>query len=72
MVIEAVIEWLPVSAAVLTLASERTFLPLKTLDALHLATARVARDDVPDLVFATHDRRLAAAAIAHGFNVSGI
>lgn len=42
---------------------------LGTLDALHLASALVARREIPELRFATHDRELAAAARAMGFEV---
>jgi predicted nucleic acid-binding protein len=46
--------------------------PLGTLDAIHLASAIVARDHFEDLVFATHDRALGIAARAMGFQVEGI
>jgi predicted nucleic acid-binding protein len=42
---------------------------LGTLDALHLASALVARREIPELRFATHDRELAAGARAMGFEV---
>jgi predicted nucleic acid-binding protein len=43
-----------------------------SLDAIHLATALLARSRVPDLVrFATHDVTQAAAARAVGFDVAG-
>jgi hypothetical protein len=45
---------------------------IKTLDAIHLSTAigwRQTRD--PQLVFATHDHQLAAAARHVGFPVLG-
>jgi len=48
---------------------------LGTLDAIHLASARVFRDrqseNEPPLHFATHDNELAAAARATKFNVLG-
>jgi uncharacterized protein len=44
---------------------------LRTLDALHLASALAVRASVPDLVFATHDEELAVAARAVGFRVLG-
>lgn len=44
---------------------------IRTLDALHLATALLVRAEHPDLVFATHDRELATAARAVGFQVIG-
>ena len=40
-----------------------------TLDALHLASALLARAQVPDLRFATHDDELAAAARSEGFDL---
>lgn len=42
-----------------------------TLDAIHLATALLARVERPDLVFATHDADLAKAAHSVGFRVIG-
>jgi len=46
---------------------------VRTLDAIHLVTARAARlARAPQLVFATHDRRQATAAVAMGFDVMGI
>jgi predicted nucleic acid-binding protein len=44
---------------------------LGTLDALHLATALLARSQYEDLVLATHDTELATAARAVGFRVLG-
>ena len=70
-VVEAGIEYLPIAPSVLGFASEPTPL-LKTLDALHIATARQVRAlAVPGLVFATHDRQMATAAVALGFPVEG-
>lgn len=47
-------------------------MPLKTLDAIHLATAMWWRDDAHhNLTFATHDAKLAEAARAAGFPVLG-
>ena len=47
--------------------------PLRTLDAIHLATALVWRDrSEQDLVVATHDQQLAAAARTYGFAVLGV
>jgi predicted nucleic acid-binding protein len=45
---------------------------LRTLDAIHLATADLIRRTVKDLVFATHDRELGTAARAIGLRVIGI
>jgi hypothetical protein len=44
---------------------------LGSLDAIHLASAVLARRDVPDLTLATHDAQLATAARAVGFRVHG-
>ena len=54
--------------------AERSFgVALKTLDAIHVATALVWRDRrAPDLGFATHDRQKARAATALGFEVLGV
>ena len=45
---------------------------LSSLDAIHLATALLARTQVDDLRFATHDGELAIAARAMGFEVFGV
>lgn len=42
---------------------------VRTLDALHLATAIALRGDGSDLAFATHDRELAVAAESLGFDL---
>jgi predicted nucleic acid-binding protein len=53
-------------------ASRRLPVRLATLDAIHLATAERFRDEFQEqFVFATHDRDLAAAARAAGFEVIG-
>jgi predicted nucleic acid-binding protein len=59
--------------SILRRAGEPYPLALKTLDAVHLATALMWRDrHAPDLVFATHDRQLGRAALALGFEVIGL
>ena len=46
--------------------------PVRTLDAIHLATAiRWSASTGQPLVFATHDRQLATAALASGFSLLG-
>jgi predicted nucleic acid-binding protein len=45
---------------------------LRTLDAIHLATALLSQPEHPDLVFATHDSAQATAARALGFRVFGL
>ena len=48
-------------------------LPVRSLDAIHLASALLWREAHPDeeLVVATHDDRLARTARAHGLTVIG-
>jgi predicted nucleic acid-binding protein len=58
---------------VLSRASEPLPTPLRTLDAVHLATALVWRDRTGSaLVMATHDSALGLAARTFGFEVRGI
>lgn len=45
---------------------------VRTLDAIHLATAELAKTNIKDLVFATHDREQGRAAAAIGFQVIGV
>ena len=42
---------------------------LRTLDAIHLASALLARERIPDLRFSTHDVELGLAARAVGFDL---
>ena len=55
---------------------ERALEPFPTglgfLDAIHLASALLIRDDLDGLVFATHDDELGTAARATGFLVHGV
>ena len=61
------------SLSILRRAGEPYPRALKTLDAVHLATALIWRDRrAPGLVFATHDRQLGRAALALGFEVIGL
>jgi len=62
----------PLSGPLLERAAEPFPTLLRTLDAIHLATALALREDEPDLTLATHDRELGVAARAVGFSVSGI
>jgi predicted nucleic acid-binding protein len=65
-------EVIDVTPAVLDRASEPLPLPLGTLDAIHLATAFLWREEESaDLVLATHDAALAAAGRLYGFPVLG-
>ena len=60
------------SSAIVHRASLAMPTVVKTLDALHLATAMVLKEDrVSDLVFGTQDDQQALAARALGFKVSG-
>jgi predicted nucleic acid-binding protein len=61
----------PVDASVLARSAEPFPTALGTLDAIHLSSALFAREEFPDLAFATHDRALAVAARAVGFRVLG-
>ena len=61
------------SLSILRRAGEPYPVAIKSLDAIHLATALVWRDRrAPDLVFATHDFQLGRAAAALGFEVVGL
>lgn len=59
-------------ARVLTRAADPFPTLIRTLDAIHLATALLVRVEHEALVFATHDRQLATAARAVGFKVIGV
>jgi len=43
--------------------------PVRTLDAIHLASALVARSAVPDVALLTLDRRIREAGVGLGFEV---
>ena len=60
---------LRVSAAVLARAAEPFPTLVGTLDAIHLSSALLAREQIADLKIATHDRELEIAARALGFEV---
>jgi predicted nucleic acid-binding protein len=61
----------PLDSVILERAAEPFPTLLSSLDAIHLATALLARARVEDLYFATHDGKLATAARAVGFKVLG-
>ena len=62
-----------VSRSILDRGGSSFPLPVKALDAIHLATALQFRErEQPDLMFATHDRQQAGAAVAMGFEVIGL
>ncbi len=60
-----------VSAELLERAAEPFPTSLRTLDAIHLATALALRDEFGDVTVATHDREFSVAATALGFSVTG-
>jgi uncharacterized protein len=62
----------PVDGIVLARAAEPFPTLLGSLDAIHLASALLIRDDVDDLTFATHDQELGLGARATGFSVHGV
>lgn len=67
------LEIVEVTRAVLTRASEPLPSVLGTLDAIHLATALLWREEKDeDLILATHDSALGTAARAYGFSVMGL
>lgn len=68
----AAIEVVPLEAEVLERAGDPFPTSLGTLDAIHLASALAIRDEVPGMMFATHDVELGLAASAMGFNVQGV
>jgi len=65
-------DMLPLDPAVLERGAEPFPTLVSSLDAIHLATALLARAHVENLQFATHDDELATAARAMGFNVLGV
>jgi len=58
---------LPLDDAVLDVATSLSPSTLRTLDALHLATALTVQTEIG--AFFTYDRRLAEAAASHGLSV---
>lgn len=66
------LELVDIDTVVLERAAQPMPTELGTLDAIHLATALLVRDQrTPNLVMATHDAALGVAARAHGFDVVG-
>lgn len=62
-----------VTNGILQRAAQRFVAPLKTLDAIHLATALTFRHERQEnLAFATHDEQLGRAANALDFPVLGV
>lgn len=66
------IDVIPISTTVLDRASDPFPTSIGTLDAIHLASAVLARAQIPGLVLATHDEQLGLAARAMGFEVLGL
>ncbi len=67
------LEFVVLSRPILNRASQSFLTPLRTLDALHLATAlRLSEIGRMDLVFLTHDAELATAARGVNFQVEGV
>ena len=69
----AQVDLAPIDDDVLAAAARPLPVPLKTLDAIHLATALELRaKGAADLVMATHDAQLARAARLFGLSVIGL
>jgi predicted nucleic acid-binding protein len=66
------IEQVRLNRAVLSRAADPFPTQIRTLDALHLASALLFRARFPAMRFATHDADLAAAALAEGMSVIGV
>jgi hypothetical protein len=65
----AKLDLVPIDRAVLRRAGGAFPMPVKTLDAIHLATALLWDENAGDIVFLTHDGQLANAARACGLTV---
>lgn len=61
-----------IDPSVLARAADPFPTTLGSLDAIHLASALLARDQVDGMRLATHDAELATAARSVGFHVDGI
>jgi predicted nucleic acid-binding protein len=68
----AAIEVVPLEASILERAGDPFPTSLGTLDAIHLASALAIRDQLPGMVFATHDDELGLAAMSMGFDLQGV
>lgn len=66
------ISLIPLGSVVLERAAEPFPTLIGSLDALHLASALLVREQYDELLFATHDHALAVAARAMGFRVAGV
>ena len=65
----AKLDLVPINRAVLRRAGGAFPMPVKTLDAIHLATALLWEEHAGEIVFLTLDRQLANAARACGLTV---
>lgn len=63
---------IPVTSSVLERAAEPFPTLIGSLDAIHLASALLVRQNISTLAFATHDFELGRAARAVGFTVDGV
>jgi hypothetical protein len=66
------IEIVPLDDFILERAGDPFPTSLGTLDAIHHASALAVRDELPGMVFATHDDELGLAASSMGFDVQGV
>lgn len=63
----------PVHRPVIEMARSSFAIPVKSLDAIHIATAEWLRQELgQDIIFWTHDQRQGQAAMTRGFQVRGI
>ncbi len=63
-------ELVPLTSQVLERAADPFPTLVGSLDAIHLASAVMARQAIDGLILATHDHQLAVAAVAVGFAVA--
>ena len=64
---------IPLAEPIIKRAEDAFLTPVRSLDAIHLATALLWKEEQKThFYFATHDQQLATAAKAHGFSVIGI
>lgn len=73
-VLEAIdsLSLIPLTRLVLERAAEPFPTLVGSLDAIHLASALLVREQYDELLFATHDQQLAVAARAMGLPVAGV
>lgn len=70
---ERQIQSIDLTPGILRRAGDSFPVPVRALDAIHLATAMLVREQIhPGLIFAAHDAQQAAAARAAGFSVAGL